>query len=194
MEQAQISLETAGRELERNISSLQSMVVYNSMSTQFSKRAILEDLHAKTITKILAAELVTHPLLENIYYYNEVRPEMVYSPQGTYSPEYFERIYVDAEGRKQLPAILESIPDSKWLFWKDGKAAQSNSVQYVVRANLDAWWIFHISNEQLEQIFHQKMHLPYYWITKENRFTLQVILSMLIIMKFHFLLQKVIFS
>ncbi|MBE5892909.1 MAG: helix-turn-helix transcriptional regulator [Lachnospiraceae bacterium] len=156
VEQAQISLETAGRELERDISILQSIVVYNSMGTQFSKRAILEDLHAKTITKILAAEFVTHPLLENIYYYNEVRPELVYSPQGTYSPEYFERIYVDAEGRKQLPVILESITDKKWLIWKDGKASRDASVQYVVRANLDAWWIFHISNEQLNQIFSSK--------------------------------------
>ena len=146
VDQAQLSMEAQGRELERSIESLQSVVLYNTLHLN-SLGHVFQDPRGKYIIDLIAKELATHPLLDNIYYYNKTRQELIYSSVGTYSLEFFDRIYIGAKDSLNLNEVLNEIRDSGWLSWKDGE-----SIQYVVKANRNEWWFFDISNKKMDRI------------------------------------------
>lgn len=153
--QAENSVQITVREVERNIAGFQSIVTYNGLDPRMTRYALKKDHNGTKVQEILKAELATHAVLDDICYYNEVRPNAIYTKSGTYSLAYYARLYAQLDSREELLEQIKNIKGQGWLLWdKSSKNSESvvPSLQYVISTSLSEWWIFTISNEMLEQL------------------------------------------
>ena len=153
--QARNSLEASAMELERTIESLESFVAYNLMSDSISEAVLLRDYGAVEVSNILSAELIAHPILESICYYNTVKPDTIYTLNGTFELKYYAQAYVSMESEEQLREELYDTQNVGWVTWDVATLTRGESepaLQYIVRSWKDECWIFFISAEKLEQI------------------------------------------
>ena len=100
--QAKNSLEASAMELERTLENLESFVSYNVMAGSISKSVLLRDYSAVEISKVLSAELIAHPLLTSISYYNTIKPDMIYTENGTFELDYYTQAYVSMTSKDKL--------------------------------------------------------------------------------------------
>lgn len=155
IEQAQISLDTAMNGLERELAGLWAVASYNSQLSYFEDYAIQKNYTAKEITEALGAEVGTHSILENIYYYDTINQGIVYSKGGTYSLSYFVRFYVGTENTQQMLEILDNMEDSRLQVWKGEKYGLDGNLPnlfYVIQSSSGKWWFFTISQKSLREI------------------------------------------
>lgn len=151
IEQTESTLKAVAMELDRNMETMEDIGIHNSRLSYIQKYAMLEDVRAKEIISILASELVTHPFMEEIEYYNRVNSNTIYSSQGTYSLQYYARLCAGVESGEELLEMLEKIDYSGCFLWNGNE-----SICYCYRANNREWWIFTISKSKLKEIIFEE--------------------------------------
>lgn len=156
IEQAKNSLTAAGTDLERDIVSLHQIVSYNVLNADMSKASVRKDYGGNRVRGILNAEFITHSILKDIGYYNEVLPDTVHTKAGTYEVSYYARLHGGMADGGELLARLQDIEWTEWMLWQqdpqaDGEPVEE-SLQYVVRTNRGEWWIFSIDEAVLGEI------------------------------------------
>lgn len=146
--QAQGTLDGAARELDRELEELVNIANYNSQRSFMEDYAIRKNYTAREITGALAAETVTHSILENIYYYNALGQETVYSAGGTYSLRYFARFYLGVEEESRFPEVLDDRGLQVW----QGNNNRAPNLYYIIEWGRGKWWFFPLAGEKLQEI------------------------------------------
>lgn len=159
IEQAENTLATAGSELVRDIESLQVLVADDAFGTPLSTLILQRDHTGFLVRESLRAKRVNHLILDEICYYNPIRPNVVYTSSGTYSLDIFAQIYAGLENEERLLNQLDAVKGAAWVCWEptvwEGETKET-SIQYVVKRNSDEWWIFTLSNSELKQILYDE--------------------------------------
>lgn len=155
IEQAEGALDGTVKELERELNSLWAISAYNSELNHMQDYAVKKSYAATDVKNTLAAELATHSILNNVYYYTKAVPERVYSSRGSYLWDYFVKNYVGENNETQLHELLELRGKSEWYVWKNAEiesARYRSCLYYAVSIGTGKFWIFSISVDQLQEI------------------------------------------
>ena len=153
-EQAENALMGTANELDRQIETLYDIVAYNSRLIHFQSYSVKNDIMGKEIITTLNAEEAVHPALVSVYYYNEVKPDRLYTSIGTYTLDYYAKLVLKLEGKEQLLAVWDSLDGDGWLCLKgkNDSDREENVLQYVIRTKNREMWIFTFSEKELEKI------------------------------------------
>ena len=155
IEQAQNTLSTAGMELVRTMESLEVLVADDSFGEPMSQLILEKDNVGTLVKNNLSAKRVNHLILDEICYYNPLKPNMVYTSAGTYSLDMYAKIYAGLNDKEELLKQLNEINGSVWIRWTFSNGDPKNtepSIQYIVKRHTDEWWIFTLNNAGLKQI------------------------------------------
>lgn len=150
VKQSTAALALSGGELERNVEGFHNIVAYHSLSARVSRDIIQKEYTGTTVLDILSAELATHSVLEKIFYYNSINSEIVYSPTGTYTVDYYKRLFTGIDPGMQLSDYLRGNDRFYWEHFVIDD--QNTTLQYFVRGNSNEWWIFMVSQEALMEM------------------------------------------
>ena len=153
IEQAQNSLDATMMELERELQGLRNIANYNSQFGYMESYAIRKNYTSKEIIDALSADVATHSVLENIFYYDTENPGTVYSAGGTYSLHYFARFYMGEGEEGKLSEMLSSLNTPQICVWNKN-AVEKNlpNPYYVFQRGIGKWWLFSLSQKTLLEI------------------------------------------
>lgn len=158
IEQAESALAGTVKELERELDSLWAIAAYNSELNHMQDYAVKKSYAATDVKNTLAAELATHSLLNNVYYYTKAVPERVYSSRGSYLWDYFVKNYVGENNETQLIEFLEQRGKSEWYVCKNADVESvryRKGLYYAVTIEEGKFWLFRISSDQLQEILNK---------------------------------------
>ena len=79
LEQAQANLDAARMDLERQLEELSNIADYHSSFVYLQGSALRKSHRADEISEALAAGVTTHPILDNIFYFNFDNQDVIYS-------------------------------------------------------------------------------------------------------------------
>lgn len=156
LEQARASLDSTMMELERNIEALEAIVNYNMQHYYMQEYAIRKEYANTEIRVALSSAVITHSILQDISYYNEANPNVVYTTKGTYSLFYYAKLFSGLENEETLLEQWASVDKSGWwITWKDKKSndlARTPELHYIIKLRSKELWIFTISQQSLNEI------------------------------------------
>ena len=115
LKQAQNVLDGTMNELDKELENLQNIVSYNSLLAHVKSSAVIKDVTGKEIIKTLAAETATHPILEDIEYYNEERPEQLFTAKGLYSLKFYVPLWMGETEESAYIEQFEGIVKFGWI-------------------------------------------------------------------------------
>lgn len=149
IEQAEKTLEAVGMEVCRGVESLHRIVSEDTAFSTMSELICSKDYLYIEVRNNLKAKQLNHGLLKNICYYNVMRPDMIYTDEGTWSLSNYAEFYAALTDKYELLSQLEDINRAGWLHWGDG---ENGNLQFVIRKYPNEWWIFTLDNEELLHI------------------------------------------
>ena len=149
LEQAQANLDAARMDLERQLEELSNIADYHSSFVYLQGSALRKSYRADEISEALAAGVTTHPILDNIFYFNFDNQDVIYSMNGTYSRYYFLHLYFGMENG-QLGEIMDGVRHS-WLYVPAARKNGSPGLCYAVKRTY-GWWLFLLSPGTLADI------------------------------------------
>ena len=154
LKQAQNVLDGTMNELDKELENLQNIVSYNSLLAHVKSSAVIKDVTGKEIIKTLAAETATHPILEDIEYYNEERPKQLFTAKGLYSLKFYVPLWMGKTEESAYIEQFEGIEKSGWIVqYEEGYGIKR--LQYVIKDENTGWWRFNISLGRLKEILHE---------------------------------------
>ena len=145
VEQAQSNLDVIGKDFDRKIESLRTLVEYNSIDKKLQKAIKQGEKGVKTVSDTLLATMVSYSFVEDVYYYNQASPQIVYSSAGTYTTYYYAKLKGGMESEQQLFERLEEIRWAELLML-------GTDLVYVVKDGNSAWWIFDLDMLELKKL------------------------------------------
>lgn len=145
VEQAQSNLNVIGRDLDRKIESLHTLVEYNAIDKKLQNAVKQGEKGVKTVCDTLLATMVSYSFVEDVCYYNQASPKTVYSSTGTYTTYYYAKLKGSMESEQQLFDRLEEI---RWA----ELVTLGTDLVYVVRDSNAAWWIFELDMLELRNL------------------------------------------
>jgi len=153
-EQAKNALAVTAKELDRHIDTLYDIVTYNSRLGHFQSYSVVNDITGKEIMTTLSAEKAVHPILENVYYYNALKPEKMYTSIGTYTLDYYAKLVEGLDGKEELLNSWSNLDGDGWLQVKGkfGNDREEYALRYVIKTKNQEMWIFTFSIEEIERI------------------------------------------
>lgn len=149
IEQAEKTLEAVGMEVSRGVESLHRIVSEDTAFSTMSELICSKDYLYIEVRNNLKAKQLNHGLLKNICYYNVVRPDMIYTDEGTWSLSNYAEFYAGLTDKYELLSQLQDINRAGWLHWGDG---ENGNLQFVIRKYPNEWWIFTLDNKELSSI------------------------------------------
>lgn len=159
IEQAKKALENTTGELERELEGLWAIASYNNEISHMQDYVVKNDYTGNDIINTLKAEVSTHSVLNDIYYYTEAVPRWIYTQYGTYSWENFIRLYIGEENEELFVQNMELRKSNGWHVWKAataGKAWYKHDLYYMVQIAKGKLWMFSISSERLNAILNSE--------------------------------------
>lgn len=153
------TLEVIAGELDRQIENFHGIVIYNSQMSYFQSYAVERDVFGKDIQQALKSELAVHSILEDVCYYNSVKPDRIYTTSGTYTLPYYAKLSLKLDGgKKEVSDKWDSVAKEDWILWKTSPDTSEEDVvlQYVIKVNNREIWFFTIDQKELENILGQQ--------------------------------------
>lgn len=154
LKQAQNVLDGTMTELDKELENLHSIVSYNSLLAHVKSSAVVKDVTGKEIIRTLAAETATHPILEDIEYYNEERPEQLFTAKGLWSLKFYVPLWMGEAEESAYIQQFKGIEKSGWIVQREDDL-QIKRLQYVIKDENTGWWRFNISLNRLKEILHE---------------------------------------
>lgn len=145
IEQSQKTLETVGMDFDRKVESLRTLVDFQAIDNKMQKAVRQGEKGNETIIDTLFAALVSYSFLEDVYYYDQIRPQLVYSSVGTYTTHYYAKLKGGMESQTEFQDQLKQIRQAEWKIWGD-------HLLYVVRDGNSAWWMFGMNRNELRYL------------------------------------------
>ncbi len=139
-------LDRAGDELDRHLENLHSVVLYNSRLPHMQPYYIRHDITATDIISTLAAEAAVNSMVDSIYFYSPATSHRIYTENGTYTLDYFARLELGIQGKKEMLQMWKEMPENGWLTWDGTKGTQ---LQYVITTDSGDTWFFNIAQKEL---------------------------------------------
>lgn len=153
--EAKQTLEVIGGELDRQIENFHGIVIYNSQMSYFQSYAVERDVFSKDIQQALKSELAVHSILEDVCYYNSVKPDRIYTTSGTYTLPYYAKLSLKLDGgKKEVLDKWGSVEKEGWIIWKTSSDVSEDDMvlQYVIKVSEKEIWFFTIDKKELENI------------------------------------------
>ena len=157
--EAKQTLEVIAGELDRQIENFHGIVIYNSQMSYFRFYAVERDVFGKDIQQALKSELAVHSILEDVCYYNSVKPDRIYTTSGTYTLPYYAKLSLKLDGgEKEVLDKWGSVEKEGWIIWKTSSDASEDDMvlQYVIKVSEKEIWFFTIDKEELKNILGQQ--------------------------------------
>ena len=157
--EAKQTLEVIAGELDRHIENFHGIVIYNSQMSYFQSYAVERDVSGKNIQQALKSELAVHSILEDVCYYNSVKPNRIYTTSGSYTLPYYAKLSLKlVGGKKEVLDKWDSVAKEGWILWKASPDTGEENVilQYVIKVNDQEIWFFTINKKELENILGQQ--------------------------------------
>lgn len=159
IEQAEKALENTTGELERELEGLWAIASYNNEISHMKDYMVKSDYTGNNVINTLKAEVSTHSILDDIYYYTEAVPNWIYSQYGTYSWNNFINLYIGAEKEEQFVQGVKQKTNKGWSVWNTsngGNAWYKHDLYYTVQIAKGKLWMFSISSERLKEILNNE--------------------------------------
>lgn len=159
IEQAEKALENTTGELERELEGLWAIASYNNEISHMKDYMVKSDYTGNNVINTLKAEVSTHSILDDIYYYTEAVPNWIYSQYGTYSWNNFINLYIGTEKEEQFIQGVKQKTNKGWSVWNTsngGNAWYKHDLYYTVQIAKGKLWMFSISSERLKEILNNE--------------------------------------
>lgn len=159
IEQAEKALENTTGELERELEGLWAIASYNNEISHMKDYMVKSDYTGNNVINTLKAEVSTHSILDDIYYYTEAVPNWIYSQYGTYSWNNFINLYIGTEKEEQFVQGVKQKTNKGWSVWNTsngGNAWYKHDLYYTVQIAKGKLWMFSISSERLKEILNNE--------------------------------------
>lgn len=159
IEQAEKALENTTGELERELEGLWAIASYNNEISQMKDYVVKSDYTGNNVINTLKAEVSTHSILDDIYYYTEAVPNWIYSQYGTYSWNNFMNLYIGTEKEEQFVQSIKQKTNKGWSVWNTsngGNAWYKHDLYYTVQIEKGKLWMFSVSSERLNEILNNE--------------------------------------